>query len=168
MFSISALNDLLWTILIISSLASSIICTSIKSLLSEFKQVFPPEIFDNSFYLNNITSASNRFIFTQLETRDSKIDKIPCFSPYWQLPRFWFQDHDYSQPLEFICAFPKKTSTIKPLINFMSLVSNNSFWCIVSGISFTGYILPLIHIRMFFDDLKPVCHKYFESLWFIL
>ena len=66
MVSISVLNDL---------------CTSIKPLLSKFKQVFPSEFFDNSFDLNNITSASAVFIFTQLETHDCKIDKISCFWP---------------------------------------------------------------------------------------
>ena len=74
-------KDLLRTILILCCLASSIICTSTKLLLLEFKQVFPSEVFHNSFDLNNITNASTLFIFTQLETRDSKIDKISCFWP---------------------------------------------------------------------------------------
>ena len=41
----------------INFLASFIMCTSILSFLLESKQVFPSEIFDSSFVLNNITNA---------------------------------------------------------------------------------------------------------------
>ena len=54
-------NDLLWNILIINFLVSFIIYASIKSLLLEFKKVFPSEIFENSFDLNTITNVSTPF-----------------------------------------------------------------------------------------------------------
>ena len=67
----------------------------------------------------------------------------------------------------FIFAFPKKTWSIKPFINFMYLVSNKTPWFMVSWIIFRCYTLSLIHIRMFFEDLDPVFQREFESLWFI-
>ena len=77
----SVLNYLFWTILMINFLASSTICTSIKSLLLESKQGFPSKIFGSSFDVNNITNASTISIFIQFETYDSKIDKISCSWP---------------------------------------------------------------------------------------
>ena len=67
-----------------------------------------------------------------------KLTKYLVFgTPFLQLLPFWFQDHYCSQLLEFLLkeainlCLSKETWTMKPLINFMSLVSNNSPWCMV-------------------------------------
>ena len=132
-------NDLFWTILMINFLASSIICTSIKS----------------SFDLNNIINAAciAHFIFTQLETHDSKIDKISCFWPTIQTTATLLISGSLLESTSGIFAegghscvsFQKKTWAIEPLVNFMSLVSNSPPWCMVSWIIFRCYILPLTH-----------------------
>ena len=70
------------------------------------------------------------------EIRDSKIDKISCFWPTILTTATFFDFRiiiavnlwNIFWRTPFICVFPKKTWAIKPLINFMSLFSNNSPW----------------------------------------
>ena len=50
----------------------SSICTSMKLLLLELKQVSLFEIFDSNFDLNNNTNANILFTFTQLETSNGQ------------------------------------------------------------------------------------------------
>lgn len=56
----------------ITIMTYSSICTSMKLLLLELKQVSLFEIFDSNFDLNNNTNANILFTFTQLETSNGQ------------------------------------------------------------------------------------------------